>query len=106
MTVLSVMSIKLLVVVVSSVNDPPSPNVAELGPVTVNPNEPPKPTSDVSLVIFREDAAVSINVHSTDSVGETVTIMPVPVAAVATALPVHVTLARLHPVGSVLSIIV
>ena len=84
-------------VAVSSVNLPDVPNVNSLAPVIVNPNESPNPAADVSFFIFRVADAESTNVHSTVSFGETTTVIEsVPVVS-STALPVHVTLARLHP---------
>jgi len=99
------MSIKLPVSV-SSVNTPNGPNAVALVPVTVNSNVSPSSELNVSLIILRVPSAESVNVHSTSSPGETVTIIPLPVSAVATVLPVHVTLARLHPAGSEVSVIV
>ena len=105
MTPVDVEVVKPLEVAVSSVNTPDGPNDVALVPVIVNPNEPPNPAAVVSLVILRDAVAESTNVHSTVSFGETVTVTEfVPVVA-DIALPEHVTPARLHPVGIVLSVI-
>ena len=91
---------------VSSVNTPPDPNAVALVPETVNSNSSPKPASDVSFFILRVPVAESVNVHTTFSFGATFTIMPLSVVVAATALLVHVTLERFHPLGVSLSIIV
>ncbi len=93
-------------VAVSSVNLLIGPNVRELSPLTVNPNESPNHEADVSFFILWVASAESTNVHSTASFGETTTVIESAPVVADTALPAHVTLARLHPFGIVLSVIV